>query len=180
MIMSKSNQLIWKAIKIVCWLIFAGYCIQAGAVVFNVIFSFFRPAATQNLYLGLNLSDLRANSMGVYVALCLLLVVASALKATVFYLILQWLKALDLNKPFSEVISRGLLRLSILPLIIGILSAAIKHFAQALSSKGIVSTGLERFWNEGGAYIMMAAILFVMSLVFRKGAELQNENDLTV
>jgi hypothetical protein len=39
---------------------------------------------------------------------------------------------------------------------------------------------MERFWNDSGAYLMMSAVLFVVSLVFRKGLELQNETDLTV
>jgi len=39
---------------------------------------------------------------------------------------------------------------------------------------------IERYWNDGGAYLMMSAILFVIALIFKKGIELQNENDLTV
>ena len=39
---------------------------------------------------------------------------------------------------------------------------------------------VEKYWNDTAAFLMMAAILFIISQVFKKGIELQNENDLTV
>jgi hypothetical protein len=39
---------------------------------------------------------------------------------------------------------------------------------------------VEKYWSDTAAFLMMAAILFIISQVFKKGIELQNENDLTV
>ncbi len=39
---------------------------------------------------------------------------------------------------------------------------------------------LDQFWVDSQAFILMAAIVYVIATIFKKGIELQNENDLTV
>jgi len=39
---------------------------------------------------------------------------------------------------------------------------------------------LSKFWADSGAYIIMGAIIYIIATIFKKGIELQNENDLTV
>ncbi|MBK6785530.1 MAG: DUF2975 domain-containing protein [Saprospiraceae bacterium] len=51
---------------------------------------------------------------------------------------------------------------------------------QRLIHSGYEVNQIEEYWNDIAAFLMMAAILFVISQIFRKGIELQNENDLTV
>ena len=50
------NQPSLMLITVVIWSIFIGLCIQAGALFFTSIYSFFNPIVAQNLYEGLNLS----------------------------------------------------------------------------------------------------------------------------
>ncbi|WP_103924999.1 DUF2975 domain-containing protein [Algoriphagus boritolerans] len=37
-----------------------------------------------------------------------------------------------------------------------------------------------QFWDDYSAFLMMAAVVFVIAQIFKKGLELQSENDLTV
>ncbi len=107
-------------------------------------------------------------------------ILISALKAYVFYLVLGLFKVLDMVKPFSENISRIISGITTFSFATGIASMIARQFVERLMEKGYDASAMERFWNDSGAYLMMSAVLFVVSLVFRKGLELQNETDLTV
>lgn len=178
--MSKKNNFIWKAIQTICWLIFAGYSVQTGALMFNFVYSLFNPVATHNLHLGLDLSQLYSNSQLVYVFVFVLIIVISALKAFVFFIVLKLFKKLNLVKPFSENVSSIISKITYYAFAIGIISIISQQLIQRLIQKGFNVGVVERYWNDGGTYLMMSAILFVIALIFQKGIELQNENDLTV
>ena len=65
-------------------------------------------------------------------------------------------------------------------LMIGIVGEIADRFAKHLSHRDYNLGNIERFWDSNGTYLLMAAIIFVIAMVFRKGIELQNETDLTV
>ena len=39
---------------------------------------------------------------------------------------------------------------------------------------------LNQFWADSQAFILMAAVIYIIATIFKKGVEIQNENDLTV
>ncbi|MBA4250407.1 MAG: DUF2975 domain-containing protein [Chlorobiaceae bacterium] len=178
--MSKRNNFIWKGIQVICWLIFLGYCIQTGALLFNFIFSLFKPIATHNLHLGLDLSELYDKSISNYTLVFALIIAISALKAYVFFIALKLFKSLNLVKPFSENVSAIITKITYLTFSIGIISIIAQELVSRLSEKGYNCGLAERYWDDGGAYLAMTAILFAIALIFNKGIELQKENDLTV
>lgn len=178
--MSKRNDFIWKTIQTICWLLFAGYCVQTGALLFNYIFSLFKPIATHNLHLGLDLSELYDKSITIYSLVFTLIIGISALKAYVFFITLKLFKSLNLVKPFSENVSAIINKITYYTFSIGIISIIAQKLVSRLFEKGYNSGLAERYWNDGGAYLAMTAILFAIALIFNKGIELQKENDLTV
>ena len=119
--MSKRNNFIWKGIQVICWLIFFGYCIQTGALIFNYVFSLFKPIATHNLHLGLDLSELYLKSKPIYTLVFALIVAVSALKAYLFFVVLKLFKTLNLTKPFSENVSGIIKKITYYTLSIGII-----------------------------------------------------------
>lgn len=178
--MTKSNDFIWNAIQVICWFIFAGLCVQTGALLFNYIYSLFRPIATNNLHLGLDLSVIYEQSITIYSVLFSLVIAISTLKAVVFYFVLRLFKKLKLVKPFTETVSALISNISYYAFSVGVLSYVAHQFTKNLSHKGYDVNVISRYWNDNDAYLMMAAILFVIALIFRKGIELQNESELTV
>lgn len=178
--MSKQEDFIWKALEVISWIIFIGFCIETGAFLFNYIFSFFRPEATNNLYNGLNLSDTYIRSKVAYSFLFSFIIVISGLKAFVFYLVIKIFMKLNLVKPFSEEVSQLITGISYFSFAIGIISEIAHKFTKSIVQKGYQVDTIEKFWNDSAVFLMMAAILYIISLVFKKGIELQNENDLTV
>ena len=179
-VMSKQEDFIWKALWVISWIIFIGFCIETGAFLFNYIFSLFRPEATNNLYNGLNLSDTYLRSKVVYSFLFSFIIVISGLKAFVFYQVIKIFMKLNLVKPFSEEVSQLITGISYFSFAIGIISEIAHKFTKNIVQKGYQVDTIEKFWNDSAVFLMMAAILYIISLVFKKGIELQNENDLTV
>lgn len=179
-VMSKQEDFIWKALWVISWIIFIGFCIQTGAFLFNYIFSLFRPEATNNLYDGLNLSDTYLRSKVVYSFLFSFIIVISGLKAFVFYQVIKIFMKLNLVKPFSEDVAQLITGISYFSFAIGITSEIAHKFTKSIVQKGYQVDTIEKFWNDSAVFLMMAAILYIISLVFKKGIELQNENDLTV
>lgn len=178
--MTKRKDFIWKAIQTICWFFLAGYCVQAGALLFNYIFSLFKPIATHNLHLGLDLSELYNKSQPVYTLVLITIIAISALKAYVFVIVIRLFKVLNLVKPYSEKVSVMITLITLYAFSIGIISVVVQQVIKRIAEKGY-NTGLaDRYWNDGGAYLMMSAVLFVIALIFQKGIELQNENELTV
>lgn len=178
--MTKRNDFIWKTLNVISWVVFIGFCIQTGALIFNYIFSLFRPVATQNLHLKLNLSAIYEQSLAIYSFLFSFIIALSALKAFVFYLVIKLFMKLNLVKPFSVEVEELISKISYFAFSIALISYISHQYAKGLIHKGFDVGVIERYWNDNGAYLMMAAILFIIAQIFRKGIELQNENDLTV
>jgi hypothetical protein len=59
-------------------------------------------------------------------------------------------------------------------------SVIAHQYTKRLSQLGYVIGDIGQYWDDTAAFLMMAAIIFVISQIFKKGIELQNENDLTV
>lgn len=178
--MSKRKYFIWKFIQTVCWLLFAGYCVQTGSLLFNFIYSLFKPIATHNLHLGLDLSQIFTQSKTLYTLVFAFIIAISALKAYLLFMAIRLFKTLNLAKPFSEAVEGNISKITYFTFFIGIVSYLSQELGKKLVSKGYAIGLADRYWNDGGAYIVMSAILFLIVLIFRKGIELQNENDLTV
>jgi hypothetical protein len=58
----------------------------------------------------------------------------------------------------------------------GIAKETIKH----IQHKGFVINNLSPFATDSEAFILMSAIIYIIGIIFKKGIELQNENELTI
>ena len=97
-----------------------------------------------------------------------------------FYLLIELLSKLDLNKPFSGYVAGQVTKISYYTLSIGLLSYLAQQTAKNLEHRGYQIDMLNQFWADSQAFILMAAVVYVIATIFSRGVELQNENDLTV
>nr|HPH22610.1 hypothetical protein [Chitinophagaceae bacterium] len=56
--MTKTNNIVFKSLHIIAWIIFVGLSIEAGGLIVNFIFSLYKPEFVQNLYQKLDLSEM--------------------------------------------------------------------------------------------------------------------------
>lgn len=169
-----------KTLHVISWIIFIGLCVESGALIFNFTYSVFKPIAAHNIYKGLNLSVLQQKHFAHFVGLMSFIVVISTLKAYLFYLVVKIFTKLNFVKPFSVDIAHLIEKLSFEALSIAIVGVIAQKYTSTLVQLGHEISSADEYWSETGAFLMMAAILYVIAQVFKKGIELQTENDLTV
>ncbi len=177
---SKKNNFVFKVLGVVAWIIFVGLCVEAGALLVNFIFSLFKPEIIKNLYQKLDLSEMYHRSKWVYFMMYTFILAISILKAYLFYVVISLISKLDLSKPFNNFVSKQISQISYITLSIGLLSHIAKQTTAYLLHHGYVINQLNQFWVDSHAFILMAAIVYIIATIFKKGIELQNENDLTV
>lgn len=178
--MSKTNNFVFTVVKIVSWVIFVGLCIEAGGLIVNFIFSLYKPEFVQNLYQKLDLSEMYERSKWTFFSMYSFILVISILKAVLFYVVIRLVSKIDLTKPFNSFVSRQISLMSYYTFSIGILSYIARETAKNLQHRGYVIDSLNQFWADSQAFILMAAVIYVIATIFSKGVEIQNENDLTV
>lgn len=178
--MSKTDNFVFIALSVVAWIIFVGLSIEAGGLLVNFIFSLYKPEFVQNLYQKLNLSDMYERSKWAFFGMYSFILVIAILKAVLFYVVITLLSKLDLAKPFNSFVSKQITQISYYTLSIGLLSYIAQQTAKNLMHHGFVTDNLNQFWTDSEAFILMAAIVYVIATIFKKGLEIQMENDLTV
>jgi hypothetical protein len=178
--MTKRNYIVFKALRIVSWVIFAGLCIEAGALIVNFVFSLFKPEFVHNLYQKLDLSQMYNTNQWVYFGIYGFILTISILKAYLFYVVTLLLHKIDMLKPFSSYVANQIKLISYITVGIGIFSLSAREISKSMAHYGIEIDKLNQFWGDGSAFLLMAAVIYVIATIFSRGVEIQNENDLTV
>jgi hypothetical protein len=178
--MSKTNHFVFTGLKIIAWVIFVGLCIEAGGLVVNFFFSLYRPEFVQNLYQKLDLSEMYEKSKWAFYSMYSFVLAISILKAVLFYKVIILVTKIDLSKPFNDFASKQILQISYYTLSIGFISHIAKQSAKNLMHHGFVTNNLNVFWADSEAFILMAAVIYIIATIFKKGIEIQNENELTI
>ena len=178
--MSKRNNFVFKGLHIVAWVIFVGLCIEAGSLIVNFIFSLFKPEFVQNLYQKLDLTEMYKDNKWAFLGIYSFILSISILKAFLFYRVIMLMHKMDLTKPFNTYVSDQILRISYITLSIGLFSFIARQVAKNLMHHGFATDRLNEFWEDSQAFILMGAVIYIIATIFKKGVDIQNENDLTV
>ena len=178
--MKKTNTFVFISVKIVAWLIFVGLCIEAGALIVNFVYSIFKPEIVGKLYQKLDLQEMYQLSKWVFFSMFSFVLVVSLLKAYLFYLVILLVTKFDLSKPFNEFVSEKISQISYFTFSIGFVSYIARQTGKNITNKGIDTQMLNQFWVDSQAFILMSAVIYIIAIIFKKGIDLQNENDLTV
>jgi len=170
-----------KLMEISSWIVFIGMCIKTGTLLIAFLISLFKSkTAAHNLYMGLDLYDLKSYSMGHYITLVLLIIVSAALKAFIFYLVVRMFTKINFDQPFNETMAMLIKKISLTALTTAVLNFFADKYAGWLSEKAGVLNAVSPFNGNAADLFFLSGIVFVISVVFQRGVELQAENDLTV
>lgn len=178
--MTKKDDLIFKGLHVIAWIIFVGLCIEAGALLVNFVYSLFNPKVLGNLYEKLDLTLLYQQSKWVFFGVYSFVLFIAFLKAALFYVVIELLLKLDLSNPFSSFVAKKISQISYYTLSIGLISYIAKETTKNLAHHGYDVNLLSKFWVDSQAYILMAAVIYVIHQIFKQGIALQQENDLTI
>jgi len=178
--MSKTNNFVFWGLNIVAWFIFVGLSIEAGGIIVNFFFSLYKPEFVQNLYQKLDLTEMYKDSRLAFFGIYSFILTISILKACLFYIVIHLMHKMELSKPFNTFVARQISLISYYTLSIGLLSYIARQSAKNLTHHGFITDNLNQFWADSQAFIVMGAVIYIIATIFKKGVDIQNENDLTV
>lgn len=178
--MSKQSNIVFKILSILTWIIFVGLCIEAGGLLVNFFISIFKPEWIENLYQKLDLTALYNQSKGVFFTSYSFILSIALLKVILFYMIIKLTYKINLEKPFSAFVLKQISHISYYTFSIGILSYIGQQFNKNLMHKGFDTNSIHPFLPDSQAFILMSGIIYIIAVIFAKGIELQNENELTI
>jgi hypothetical protein len=176
----KTSNFIFKVLHIIAWVIFVGLCIEACGLLVNFIVSIYKPEFIDRLYQKMNLIELYHYNNWLFYCIYSLILSVAFLKSYLFYIVIMLLFKLDLSQPFNLFVSDRITKISYFTFVIGILSYISNKTIYKIQNQNINTNNLTDFYSDSQAFIIMAAIVYIIAVIFKKGIELQNENDLTI
>ena len=182
--MTRKTDYIMKTLIVISWIIFVGLCVQAGGFIFNAFFTLLLETAGASKYwIEVDLSSVYNYNQTYFVILISLMIIATVMKAIVFYFIINLFneKTLNISMPFNETVKQFISTVAYLALGIGLFSFWGAKFTEQLVTQGLQMPDVAHLSLSGAdVWIFMSVILFVIAQIFKKGIEIQNENELTV
>lgn len=172
-----------KVLYVLSWIIFVGLCIEAGGYITNAFFAIVNPDIVKYLWREVDLSGLLKYDNGHFFVEVFIIGLVAIMKAYLFYQIIRMLhdKRLNMHQPFIKEAGHFIFRASWLAFIIGLFSWSGIEYTEWLVKQGVNMPDIY-YLPLGGAdvWLFMGVILFVIAHVFKRGIEIQSENELTV
>jgi hypothetical protein len=162
--------------KIVAWIAFIGFSIEAGSIFISYLVSLGNPEGARNIYNGINLLSLQQYDFSYYSAMVSYLFAIAAMKSTIWCMVIGVLSKINLSNPFTMEVALKLQGISYI-----LLGTAIVSVLHNSSGKWL-SKHTGDFYGTATTeeYLFMAGLVFIISQIYKRGVELQSENELTV
>lgn len=174
--MKTRTQQILGIMNVIAWIIFIALSIQTGAIAVSWFVSLHNPVAAKNLYMGLSFFNVRQYDIGHYSTVVAFVVTLSALKAFIAYLGVRIFSKLNFSKPFSAEIANAIEKISQVSFGAGLMALVANAYGQWLIEQGVA---LDYYWASE-EFLLLGGIIFIVAQVFKRGIEIQAENDLTI
>lgn len=179
-----STTQILKILYVLSWIIFIGLCIEAGGFIFNAFFTLcINPIDAGHFWQQVDLSSLYKYDHGYFFVVTFLMIIVAIMRAILFYLIVKILhdKKLNMSQPFNNETGKFIFKAAYLSLGIGLFSWWGVKYAEWFISRGVKMPDVQ-YLRLGGAdvWLFMSVTLFVIAEIFKRGIEIQTENELTI
>ncbi|MBA4154536.1 DUF2975 domain-containing protein [Flavobacterium sp.] len=179
-----STKHILKVLYVISWILFIGVCIEAGGIIFNSLFTLlYDPIGAQHFWQQIDLSSLYNYNPGYFLVETLLMSIVAVLKAILLYLLVKILHEDKLNmlQPFNKDLGRLIFNLSYLSFGIGLFCYWGVKYSAWFVEQGVIMPDIHQL-SIGGAdvWLFMSVVLYVVAQIFKRGIEIQEENELTV
>ncbi len=176
--MKTKTEITLMVVKVLSLIAGIGFSIQCGTQLLALVASFFAAEWAKNvLAVSKDWFDILPYNQWYFVCMMSNVIFISALKATTWYLIFDLLLKLKISTPFSIEVQKKLGHISYyLVSIWFLITIGDSYLGWLTKHTGIPLTGME----NGDAYFFIALIVYIISQIFKRGIEIQEENALTV
>ena len=162
--------------KVLAWMAFFGFVVVAGIYLISFLLSLWNPDAANDIYEGLNLYELRQASILRYSFVMVFLILMTIMKAKVWFMVIKIIRKLKIKNPFTLEIATQLENIAYWLFAIWVLAAISGGYFAWI---GDMAGDLNDSWDHG-QFLFMAGLVFIISQIFKRGVEIQSENELTV
>ena len=165
-----------KFMRIVSWVIFVGLLIQTGTYLVKYLLNLAEPDKAILTFDRIDVSAILEYSFMDYSVQVLMAVASFGINALIWYQLIKVFSELDINNPFGIDLVKKLEMISYI--LAG--SAAISFFYNMHTE--IIMLHIDGFYGleVPNTSILIAVVVYIISQIFRRGVEIQNENKLTV
>ena len=179
-----SSQQMLNVLYVLALIIFIWLGIDAGGFLVNTFFTLFVNSIGSSYFWNhINLSSLYQFNQSYFVTLTSLISIVAVLKAILFYLIIKIIhdKKLNLAQPFNKEVNRFIFNVAYLVLGIGFFAIWGTSFSEKMVQQSVTIPSIQHLKIAGGdVWLFMGITLLVIAQIFKRGIEIQEENDLTV
>jgi len=174
--MKTKTERILNIMHVLAWIIFTGLCIQTCAMLSSFIVSLYNPAFSTKMYMNLNLLGLKHYDNNAYDVVVSFLICIAAAKAFITYLTIKIFMKINLSNPFSPEIASLVQWISEVAFVAGLFALIGASYSDWLTKQGV---SIPYNW-PAGELLLLAGVIFIIAQVFKRGIELQSENELTI
>lgn len=176
--MKTQTKTILEIIKYLALIGAIGFSIECGSQIVSLIVSFFKPEIAEKFYkISPKFFDLRGYDLTTFGFAMSLSIAFSATKAYFWYYVFDFLNKLSLQNPFTTEISNKIQKISYLLVELWVIAFVANSYLGYIGKKSGVD--LTHYFNHE-EYFFMAGIVYIIAQIFKRGVELQEENELTV
>jgi hypothetical protein len=174
--MKSRTKSLLSFMNFVAWLACLGYIVKAGSLLISYGASIGNANAAKNLYMGINLYSIRQWDFWQYTGTVALMVAFVLVESYIAFLVTRVLSKIKNINPFTVQVAKNLETISYLLLFAwGVAMLSYGHMNWL--AKQVAGMPVDSVPEN---FLFQAGIVFVFAQVFKKGVELQTENELTV
>jgi hypothetical protein len=177
--MKTRTETILTIMHVLAWIAFIGLAIKTGAILVSYGVSWFQPIAAKDLYRGMNLYEVSQYDFWLYTQMVSYVVALLVVKAYAVYLVIKIMMKVRLQSPFTLETTNRLETISYV-LLGGVVISVISTVQIDWLQKHVRNFNIDWIGENTGEFLLVAGFIFIISQVFKRGVELQSENDLTV
>ncbi|MFN0213982.1 MAG: DUF2975 domain-containing protein [Saprospiraceae bacterium] len=172
------TKTILSVLCVLAWLGVVGYAVKLGSQAISFGVSFLNPVAAEKIPgTAQNLTALLQHDFWQYVCVMSLVIAVSAMSLSLWYSVSMLLTKLNVDSPFTAKVSKKMERIAYSLLSIWIVSFIGEKYVNWLSKT--MDNPLDII-NASSESLFTAGIVYIISQIFKRGVELQQEQDLTI
>ncbi|CAH0994522.1 hypothetical protein EMA8858_00632 [Emticicia aquatica] len=176
--MKTQTEKILKILRIVAWIAFVGSVTIFGLTIATVVISIILPDAKINFSgIIMNQAELRKTHLIAYLFIFSFTLTWAFLNIQLWKSVKNVLYKINMQKPFSMEVANVLEKIGFLLLSIWAVEFISDGYIDYLSKH---IEGVEKGFKVSLFYLFNAGIVYIVSQIFKRGVELQEENELTV
>jgi len=170
------TERILQILRVGAWIVYIGAIIRTVMLAAAFVISYFKDGI-----------DFQSSHLFPSIAIFSLLLAIAVLHVQVWEKVKDTLTQINLENPFSMKTSQQMISVAHLLLSVWIVSFISKNYLQYVNKRMVGAADFVQSFDFSlvsfdvdGVYLLNAGIVYIIAQVFKRGVELQQENELTI